>query len=145
MCCVTDGVFFTYSVLDLFEIKHKSPFCFYPRSEGNVPAEYNTQVAHNEPCEKLLLVSEIFLNGPRDADRRRHSALSPSKRAGLEPSAPSLRRCQSSSLSTHPSGRSERALEELPGDRGGRNTPAVNLNGAALQESRTLLLYLASP
>lgn len=41
--------------------------------------------------------------------------------------------------------RSERGLEELRDDMGGRNTPAVNLNGAALQESRTLLLNLASP
>lgn len=52
---------------------------------------------------------------------------------------------QQSGAEAYPSRRSEMGLEELHGDMGGRNTPAVNLNGAALQESRTLLLYLASP
>lgn len=143
---IKDGVFFTYSVLEIFEIKHKSPFHFYLRSCGHVPTENKTQVAYNECSEKWLLFYEMFLNG---AKRCRfavwHPALYPSNKVGLELNTPFLGCWQSSNLSTYPSGRSERGLEELHGDMGGRNTPAVNLNGAALQESRTLLLYLASP
>lgn len=69
----------------------------------------------------------------------------PFNKFGLELSSPVPGCWHGSNLSASPPCRSERGSEGLRGDMGGRNTPAVNLNGAALQESRTLLLYLASP
>lgn len=73
---------------------------------------------------------QYFLRDPSDADKLYDTLPSPLQQSGS---------------GAYPSCTSERGLEELHGDMGGRNTPAVNLNGAALQESRMLLLYLASP
>lgn len=90
-----------------------------------MPAKDKTQVGYNKLC-----FMQYFLRDPSDTDKLQNILPSP---------------LQESGAGAHPSCRSERGLEELRGNMGGRNTPAVNLNGAALQESRTLLLYLASP